>query len=123
MKNLITVDVYTNRDALRVAFPAKWEICQACKGNGTTSRHIECDGGGFTASEWAEQDEEFRQDYMDGLYDRECCDCNGLGRVQTIDVDAIRGWRQKLLLRAYWEQEKDSRDIDAMMAAERRMGA
>ena len=120
------VAIYSNQTEILVRFPIKWEICPACSGEGTTSRHVECDGGGFTASEWAEQDDEFREDYMNGMYDRECCECNGLGRVQSIDFDwvtAFGGWRKNVLLRAYLKQERDSRDIDAMMAAERRMGA
>jgi hypothetical protein len=125
-RNSLTVTVYTNRDGIEVAFPARWVICDACDGHATTTRHIECDGGGFTASEWADacgDDPDFAEDYFSGRYDRPCPYCNGLGRVQAIDEDAIRGWRQTILYRAYCAQEADSAAIDAMHAAERRMGA
>jgi hypothetical protein len=125
-KNTITVDIYTNRDAIKVSFPARWIICEACDGHATTTRHIECDGGGFTASEWADacgDDPDFAKDYFSGRYDRPCPDCKGLGRVQVIDEEAVTGWRQKILLRAYHDQECDNREIDAIHAAERRMGA
>jgi hypothetical protein len=122
----IQVDVYTNRDAIQITFPARWIICPICDGNATTTRHIECDGGGFTASEFEEachEDEDFADKYFGGFYDRPCPDCDGLGRVKIIDEDAVTGWRQRLLLKAYREQERDNRYIDAMQAAERRMGA
>jgi hypothetical protein len=125
-RNSITVPIYTNRDQIDVQFPAKWEICCACNGHGTTTRHIECDGGGFTASEWQEacgDDPDFADDYFSGRYDRECCDCNGLGRVQVIDEEAVTGWREKVFLRALRAQQRDSAEIDAIHAAERRMGA
>src|SRR6185369_18026794 len=104
----INVEVFTNRDAVKVSFPARWEICPACDGNATTTRHIECDGGGFTGSEWAEaccEDEDFSEKYFGGHYDRPCPDCDGLGRVRIIDADAVIGWRQRILLKAYRRQE------------------
>ncbi len=120
----IKVDIYTNRDAIEVSFPARWAICPACEGCATDrGRSVECDGGGFTSSEWAEQDDDFKEDYLAGRYDRPCEPCKGLGRVQVIERDEVRGWRMKLLLRAYDAQVRDNYDIDAMHAAERRMGA
>lgn len=124
--NTITVDVYTNRDAIKASFPARWIICGACDGNAVTTRHIECDGGGFTSEEWCracDDDEDFAENYLSGNYDRPCPDCKGLGRVHVIDADAIRGWRQTILFKSYQEQERDNRAIDAMQEAERRMGA
>lgn len=120
----ITLPIYTNRDQIDVKFPAKWAICPDCEGCATDrGRSVECDGGGFTSSEWAEQDEDFREDYMAGRYDRPCEFCKGLGRIQTIDRDAVTGWRMKLFLRALDAQERDRHEIDAIHAAERRMGA
>ena len=123
MRNRLTVEIYTNRQALTVSFPARWAICEACQGEATTSRHIECDGGGFTASEWAEQDDDFRDDYLNGVYDQPCDTCRGRGSYQIIDEETVSGWRQRILLQAYLSQERDSREIDAMQAAEMRMGA
>jgi RecJ-like exonuclease len=125
-RNTITVPVYTNRDQIDATFPARWIVCPACDGRATTTRHIECDGGGFTASEWAEacgDDEDFAEDYFSGRYDRECPTCKGRSTIQVIDEEAVTGWRERILLKAYYEQERDSREIDAIQAAERRMGA
>jgi RecJ-like exonuclease len=124
MRDKIKVNVYTNRDAIEVAFSARWVICSACEGCATDrGRSVECDGGGFTSSEWAEQDDEFKQDYLAGRYDRPCTYCNGLGRVQEIDEEQVQGWREKILYKEYCRQLQDNYDIDAMQAAERRMGA
>ena len=122
----LSVTIYSNRTEHTVAFPAKWAICGACDGHATTTRHIECDGGGFTASEFDEAcdgDPDFADDYFGGRYDRPCPSCNGLGRVQEIDEEYVTDWRSKIFLRAYYAQERDNREIDAMHEAERRMGA
>lgn len=120
----ITVPVYTNRDQIDVRFPARWAICPVCEGCATDrGASVECDGGGFTSSEWAEQDDDFKQDYLAGCYDRPCGHCDGLGRVQEIDEERVEGWRERILLRAYHAQLRDNREIDAIRAAERRMGA
>lgn len=122
----IIVEVYTHRDAIQFAFPARWVICSSCEGNAVTTRHIECDGGGFTASEWEDichDDEDFAEKYFGGHHDRPCPDCDGLGRVQVIDEDAVTGWRERILLDAYYQQQLDSREIDAIQAAEMRAGA
>lgn len=130
MRNSITVPVYTNRDQIDVTFPARWAICPVCEGCATDrGASVECDGpygeggNGFTASEWADQDDDFKSDYLAGRYDRPCEACDGLGRVQAIDQDAVTGWRERILLKAYRAQERDSRAVDAIHAAERRMGA
>lgn len=124
MKHTVTVSIYTNRDEIKVDFPARWAICPDCEGCGTDrGRSVECDGGGFTASEWNDQDEDFREGYMRGDYDQPCSFCKGLGRIQIIDDEAVTSWRDKILLTAYYTQMRDNADIDAMHAAERRMGA
>jgi hypothetical protein len=64
-----------------------------------------------------------RADYLAGRYDIPCAPCDGLGRVQADRQKAVTGWRQRILLKAYDAQERDSRAIDAIHAAERRMGA
>lgn len=124
MRDRLTVTIYSNRCEHVRHFPAKWAICASCEGCATDrGRSVECDGGGFTSSEWADQDEDFRSDYMAGRYDQPCGYCTGLGRVQVIDREAVTGWRDKLFLRALDAQERDSAEIDAIHAAERRMGA
>jgi len=61
------------------------ETCGKCRGQGVTTSHVERDGGGFTGSEWAELDDDFRDGYMAGHYDKRCTACNGTGKV-TVEV-------------------------------------
>lgn len=126
MKNTITLTIYSNTSEYQMRFPASWHICPACDGSATTTRHIECDGGGFTADEFAEacrDDEDFADKYFGGFYDRPCPDCDGLGRVQMVDRERVTGWREKIMLRAFYRQERESREIDRIQEMERRMGA
>lgn len=125
-RNTIAVTLYGNRGEIEWQFPARWEICPACDGHATTTRHIECDGGGFTGEEWAEacrDDEDFAEKYFGGFYDRPCPDCKGLGRVQVIDEERVTSWRDKIALKAHVAQLRDTAEIDAIHAMERRMGA
>jgi DnaJ-class molecular chaperone len=107
-------------DEVEHIVPSKWIICPTCEGGGTDKgRSVECDGGGFTASEWNDQDPDFRQDYLAGVYDKPCEPCAGSGKVQTID----RKLCDKKLLAQYDQDIKEEREFRAMCAAERRMGA
>ena len=56
--------------------------CFTCNGNGRTTSHIEPDGGGFTSNEWSEMDDDFRENYFAGNYDRNCDVCNGTGKIE-----------------------------------------
>jgi len=131
-RNTIIITVYGRADGIDVRMPAKWIICQACDGHATTTRHIEPDGGGFTASEWVDAcdddpgfdgEDGFREKYLGGFYDRPCPTCEGKGRVQVIDREAVTGWRHRILLQEHDRQIVDLREIDAIEAMERRMGA
>ncbi len=102
-----------------IALPCRWAICDCCDGHGKTSRHVERDGGGFTASEWAEEDPDFREDYMAGRYDRACDECGGSGKVEVVDEarmtpEHIAAWHQ---------QCREDAEMRAIERAERRMGA
>ncbi len=131
-RNTIMIVVYGRHVEIDWHFPARWEICFGCEGHGTTTRHIECDGSGFTGSEWAEacdadpgDDGEpgFAEKYFGGHYDEPCPDCKGLGRVQVIDEELVTGWRDKIALKAHHKNQREFAEIEAIHAAERRMGA
>jgi RecJ-like exonuclease len=111
---LVTVTI----DEVEHTLPSRFEVCGLCEGRGTSCAHVECDGGGFTSSEWAEQDEEFREDYLAGRYDRPCPSCKGLRVVSVIDEDRCDAG----LLAAYREEQEDEAAYQAECAAERRMG-
>lgn len=98
--------------------PAKYEVCNSCYGTGTTTRHVEMDGGGFTASEWAEQDDEFKEDYLNGVYDRPCPECKGQRVVAEVNEEAC----SKEFLDIYHKYLEEERRFRMEEAAERRWG-
>lgn len=120
----MTLDFSDTLEMDNAVLPCVYEVCGACSGRGTTTRHIEAEGGGFTSSEWAEMcdgDPDFAEDYFSGAYDRDCPDCDGR-RVCPVPKDDI--WKSKnpvaKELRSWIRSEQQYR---AEVAAERRMGA
>ena len=63
--------------------PAKYAVCDTCQGKGGSSNYL----GAFTSDRWNEQDDDFKEDYMSGKYDRKCEECNGLRVVLVPDKD------------------------------------
>ena len=112
----VLYDIETDSETL---LPWCWAICCSCDGHGTTTRHVECDGGGFTASEWAEQDEDFREGYLRGDYDRPCSSCKGSGKVKVPNEDQMTTEQ----IAAWREQAAEDRDYERLCEMERRMGA
>jgi RecJ-like exonuclease len=114
-----SVPTVYSEDGGETELPLRWEICCHCDGHGTDrGASVECDGGGFTASEWAEQDHDFREDYLAGYYDRTCEACCGSGKVEVVDED-----RCTSELWSAWQQQcEDLAAERAMERAERRMG-
>ena len=60
---------------------AKWVICGACEGEGTSSAHL----GAITSDEWngPDWDDDSREDYLEGRYDKQCEKCRGTGKVDV----------------------------------------
>lgn len=124
-KKVITLPVYGSDEdgdyEEDLELPCRWEVCGSCDGSGVTTRHIECDGGGFTSSEWAEMcdgDPDFAEDYMSGKYDRPCEECNGRRVAPVIDMEEDDPrWA------AINERIEGERQYRAEVEAERRMGA
>lgn len=60
-----------------------WVICPTCEGDGHHSRHL----GSYTQSEFYEafDDEESRQMYFNGGYDKTCHTCEGSGKIRAND--------------------------------------
>ena len=56
--------------------------CFECNGTGSTTSHVEPDGGGFTSNEWSEMDDNFKESYFAGDYDIRCNVCNGTGKIE-----------------------------------------
>jgi hypothetical protein len=79
---------------IEVEFPAKWEICQRCEGDGHHS-NPSIDGNGITSSEWAEWDDEEKDTYMSGGYDIPCeAKCSG-GKALVVDTENLNDEQKK----------------------------
>lgn len=70
----------------------RWEICPTCEGEGGHSRHL----GVIDPEAWSEWDDDDREGYLSGRYDRSCDRCGGDGKVREIDrevlPEAVRAW-------------------------------
>lgn len=110
---------------IEVHLPALWCICTDCQGTGRSSAYL----GAFTSDEWREQDDEFKDDYMAGRYDRPCDGCDGLGRTLELDRDRIitRADADEMAALAkideYARDMAETRSIERAERAERAMGA
>jgi hypothetical protein len=122
MKEQHTVTLYTDDDdEIILQPPGCFEVCWRCRGEG---RHCNpaIDGNGITSSEMEELGDEFREDYLRGVYDVPCEVCGG--RRVTWEID----WNRWLAVdpehaAAYRRQLELDAECEAMSRAERMMGA
>ncbi len=101
-----------------LSLPAKYEICNQCRGKGT---HVNpnIDGHGISAEEWHnEWDEESRENYMRGVYDVRCHSLCENGKVLVVDFDKL----PKRLADRIMKEQGDKAAYEAEAAHERRMG-
>lgn len=108
----LRIGIDTQYDDTHTWFPAKAEVCGNCRGKGHTVNPA-IDGNGLSAEDFAE-DPDFAQDYMSGIYDVSCCECDGRG--MTLVPTSEEGQEA---FQTIWRNEYASR---AEEAAERRMG-
>lgn len=99
-------------DEMRI--PARNEVCAGCEGDGRQDAWT----GAMTAGEFAEQGDEFAEDYLAGRYDVPCRECNGRGLVVVVDEE--RATPEQLDALAAWEAVRW--EMRAEMAAERAAG-
>lgn len=92
----------------------EWVICSLCRGSGGHSNRF----GAYSAQEWNEHDDEFRDNYISGRYDESCEDCDGTGKVLMLDESELSD-EARDYLNDYLQDEYDSY---AMEQAERKVG-
>jgi len=93
--------------------PTTWAICPDCRGEGGSSAHL----GAITSDEWngPDWDDESKELYLSGGYDRPCEHCGGSGKVKEVDrsrvaPDKLAAWDkqcQEITMErneAYWER-------------------
>ena len=86
----------------------KWAVCSVCRGEG---KHVNpaIDAGGLNAG-MIDDDPEFLEDYMGGVYDVPCNRCSGKRVVPVVDWDALSEDESKAYkkqLRSEWEDEQE----------------
>ena len=100
-----------------IKIPAKYEVCPNCEGKGShVNRAI--DGHGLSREDF-DEDPDFREDYMSGVYDVPCDQCKGTRVVLEPD----EGLATSEQMKAYQEYWDSIRETNAIYEAERRMGA
>lgn len=107
------LNVY-DEDGNELLVPARFEVCPQCEGMGTTSDHI----GVFFPDDEYLQDEDFRDAYFDGRFDRPCPECSGSRVVLVAD----EGKATPHELACVERERRAEADARAIEAAERRMG-
>lgn len=92
----------------------EWVICSLCRGSGGHSNRF----GAYSAQEWNECDDEFRDNYISGRYDESCENCDGTGKVLMLDESELSD-EARDYLNDYLEDEYNTY---ATEQAERRAG-
>lgn len=92
-----------------VVLPTRFEVCPRCEGRGVH----DCWEGGMTGDEMAEQGPEFFEDYMGGMYDTRCTECEGQRVVpvvnrERVDPDTLARYDEHMQLQAEMDAERDA---------------
>ena len=115
----IRFEVENNEGELvELVLPATFEVCPRCRGKGT---HVNpaVDGNGLSQEDFDEAGPEFRDDYMAGVYDVACHECNGKRVVAVPDLDKFT-----IAEAALYQAHVDEEELDRRVAdMERRSGA
>ena len=71
-------------EPVELVLPATWVVCSRCSGKGT---HVNpaIDGNGLSQEDFDEAGPDFRDDYMAGVYDVTCYQCDGKRVVAAPD--------------------------------------
>jgi hypothetical protein len=97
-----------------VAFPCVKVNCSTCDGKGT---HVNpsIDAGGISGSDW-DEDPDFQDQYMSGMYDVQCYGCKGAKTVPSINVKAMGPEDTKIYTSWRTWQDQIEREEDAYRA-------
>jgi hypothetical protein len=118
-----TEDADGNEVEEEVKIPAKFEVCDTCRGKGTHV-HPDIDGHGISEEEWNGPDwgPEEQEAYMSGRYDVICRECKGERVTKVVDWDRLKDTNPKLA-EDYGDYLDDEADYHRMCRMEREMGA
>jgi hypothetical protein len=93
-----------------VELPSKIVVCPCCGGRGVKDNPAFANG---ISQEEFDEDPDFREQYMAGVYDVPCYECKGRNVVAEPDLERLTP-RQKQLLDEFYQARREE-------AAERRM--
>jgi len=109
------VEDYLERHPNVRRIPTEKMICPSCDGEGSYV-NPDIDRNGITADEMYELGDDFREDYMSGVYDVLCQECHGNNVVDTLSANAPQEMRNS------WEDWQQSvYEYCVEREAERRM--
>jgi hypothetical protein len=97
---------------------AQWIICRKCQGEGKIVNPA-IDGNGLSAEDFA-QNPDFKEDYMNGVYDIPCPECSGSGKI--LEPDPI-GEEQEKLVELWLENRREVAEMRQQEEQERKYGA
>lgn len=104
-------------DEVEIELATKWQVCSVCDGDGKhVNPSIDCNG--LTEEDFCE-DYDFREAYMDGVYDVTCSRCGGRTTERVVDWDQL----EPHVRDAYQQQLDDDARDRAEHLAEIRAGA
>jgi DnaJ-class molecular chaperone len=122
MRNFVWIYEGIDGEDHFVHFPAKWEICYRCNGDGHHDHPAFSNG--ITSSEWAEWDDDDRENYLSGRYDVRCEECKGEGKILVIDEESCKHNKELMnFLEQYHEEQNKQAEFEREWEAERRRGA
>jgi len=96
-----------------IEFPARFEVCSDCEGQGT-HLHPAIREHAYTAEEWADEDDDFKEEYRrhGGIYDVTCETCGGRRVVPVVDRRRLTP-EQKKLFKLFRVQENERLQSEA----------
>lgn len=109
----LKLKLYEDDEGYEVEVPAKYEVCPRCEGKGT---HVNpsIDGNGLSSEDF-DQDPDFREDYMSGVYDVACHECDGK-RVILVADEQLMTAEQKVQWQQWCESEWARAEEDRQQA-------
>lgn len=105
--------VFEDAEGNEHKLPTKFEVCPHCEGRGSSSEYL----GSWSAEEWSREDDEFKEDYLEGRYDRSCETCNGLRVIPVVNEEQC----DPILYKEYLEYQQELRDSAEIQRQERLM--
>lgn len=112
------ITVFLNDDDQEHELPCKMAVCPKCEGTG---KHVNpnIDGNGITGEEMEELGEDFREDYMNGVYDVTCQMCGGANVVPVVDLEKCTKEERA----AYLRKQREDAEYESICRMEQRYGA